>query len=263
MKRSIRYCTLLTLAAAVLTISCSTESSQNQPVTSTTNSSTSSASPAQEASNRNNAFVRIVHAVPGARAVDIFVDDTKVFADAAYKSVTPYKELSNDRHMFRVRPAGQDSTQPMTESNQSFSSGNHYTIVALPSDATGKAVTLKIIDDNIVPPSSGKAKLRVIHAAADAGEVSVYAQGKDDALFDGVNYQSITSYAEIDPMTVTLEVRPEDQNQAILMMPNARFEADHLYSIIVVGKAKGAPRLEVIKVEDKLGDTVSSAIKQE
>lgn len=143
--------------------------------------------------------------------------------------------------------------QPIAENSEGLSGGNHYTVVAMPRDAAGREVTLRIVNDRLTPPSAGKAKVRVIHAAPDAGEVDVYARGRDDALFDGVNVETATTYTEVDPMTATLEVRPEGQQQAVLAVPNARFEAGKIYTIIVMGRTRGTPRLEAVTVEDQLG----------
>ena len=98
---------MLLLAAA-----CSNETKQTQPVISKTGSGTSTAPPAKEAGQRDNALVRVINAVPGNVSFDIFADDKKVFESVAFKNVTPYKELSDDRHSFRVRNAGQDMAQP-------------------------------------------------------------------------------------------------------------------------------------------------------
>jgi hypothetical protein len=242
------------IALLLLMGACARESTQNQPVTTTTNAGTATAPPAREAERRDNALVRVVHAVPGAQAVDVFTDDTRTFTNVAYKTVTPYREISDDRHAFRVRPQGQDqTTAPLAENSENLGGGNHYTVVALPRDATGREATLRIFSDRLTPPTAGKAKVRVVHAAPDAGEVDVYARGREDALFGGVNVETATTYTEVDPMTVTLEVRPEGQQQAVLTVPNARFEAGKIYTIVVMGRTRGTPRLEAVIIEDQLG----------
>ena len=248
---------VLVLFALLLVAACSREANQNQPVTTTTNSGTSSAPPATEVKQRGNALVRVIHAVPGSAAVDVFADDTKVFTGIAYKTTSPYREVSGERHTFRIRPAGQDTAQPLAENSEGLSDGRHYTVMAM-ADANGTP-TLYIYDDDLVPPSSGKAKVRLIHASADAGEVDVYAKQGNKKLFGGVNALSQTSYTEVDPMTATLEVRPEGQNNAVLTIPNAKFNAGDSYTIVLTGKAKGAPKLEATVIEDKLGGTTTDA----
>ena len=53
-------------------------------------------------------------------------------------------------------------------------------------------------------------------------------------------------------MTATLEVRPEGQNNPVLTIPNAKFNANTTYTVVVIGKAKGTPKLEAMIIEDKL-----------
>lgn len=244
------------LATALLLVaSACTGSNQNQPVTTTTNANgntqTTTAPPAREAERRDNALARFIHAIPGGGAVDVFADDRRAFTNVAYKSVTPYQEIPDDRQTFRVRPTGQDTANPLVEDAEGFGDGGHYTIIALPTD-DGRA-DLRFVRDQITAPSSGRARVRVIHAAAGVGEVDVYARGNNNALFDGINFPSETSYNEIEPMTGTLEVRREGQNTAALTIPNARFEAGKNYTIIVVGRAQGTPRLEAVVITDEIG----------
>ncbi len=241
----------LLLTGLMLLMAACGDANRNQPVTTTTNKGSSTAPPAAQVEDRDNALVHVIHAIPGGATVDVFAENNKAFTNVAYKSVTPYREIPDDRQTFRVRPTGQDTATPLVEDSEGFSDGQHYTIIALPTD--GGRADLRFVRDNISVPSSGKAKVRVIHAAAGVGEVDVYARGNNDALFDGVNFPSESSYNEIDPVTGTLEVRREGQNTAALTIPNARFEAGKIYTVIVMGRATGTPRLEAIIVEDQLG----------
>lgn len=242
------------LWSLLITLSACTGSNQNQPVTTTTNSNgrtaTTTAPPSSQVEDRDKALARVVHAIPGAGAVDVFAENNKVFTKVAYKSVTPYREIPDNRQTFRVRPTGQDTATPLVEDSEGFSDGQHYTIIALPTD--GGRADLRFVRDNISAPSSGKAKVRVIHAAAGVGEVDIYARGNNHALFDGIDFPSESSYNEIDPFTGALEVRREGQNTPALTIPNARFEAGKIYTVIVMGRATGTPRLEAVIVEDQL-----------
>lgn len=243
---------VLGLVALLLLAACSNESNQNQPVTTTTSAGTSNAPPATEVKQRGNALVRVIHAVPTGPSVDVFADKTKVFTGIAYKTTSPYKEVSGERHTFR-----QDTAQPLAENSEGLSDGMHYTDVAM-ADANGKP-TLYVCGDDIVPPSSDRAKVRVIHASADASEVDVYAKEGDKKLFGGLNALSETTYSEFDPMSGTLEDRPEGKNNAVLTIPNAKFQASNTYTVVVTGKVKGTPKLEAMIIEDKLGGTTRSA----
>jgi hypothetical protein len=94
--------------------------------------------------------------------------------------------------------------------------------------------------------------VRVIHASADAGEVDVYAREGNKKLLGSVDFRNATSYSEFDRMSGTIEVRPAGKTNAVLTIPNAKFGAGDIYTIVVVGKAKGTPKLEAMIMEDKL-----------
>ena len=247
----------LLLAALFLAAACSSEPKQTQPVISKSDSGTSTAPPAKEASQRDNALVRVINAVPGTKAIDVFADDQKVFEGVSFKSVTPYKELSDNRHSFRVREAGKDNEQPIAENSEGLSGGKHYTILILPNQ--NDKTTVSIIDDNITAPPDNKAEVRVINASPDAGEVDIVDKSANKKVFSGVNFQSNTRYTALDPTKTTFEVRQEGQDKPVLTVPNANFEKGKYYTIIVAGHTKGMPKLQALMVEDQLAGTPATA----
>jgi hypothetical protein len=251
------------LVALFLIAACNSETKQTESVTTTTEKGTSTAPPAKEVESRSNVLVRMAHAIPGTPAVDLFVDDAKSFTDVSYKTVTPYKEISSGKHTYRLRLTGQDTAQPLAEGSDRLSdAGAHYTLWALTgTGALSKAVDLKFIKDDLSPPANGKAKVRVLNSSPDMGEVDIYVQGKQDALFKGINFADENAYKEIDPINSALEVRPEGKNFAALTIPNANFEAGKLYTIFIVGQTKGTTKLEGVVVSDALSNSTSTSDK--
>jgi hypothetical protein len=251
---------LLLTAVLLFVAACSSEPKQTQPVISKTDSGTSTAPPAKEVGQRNNALVRVINAAPGATSVDVFADDQKAFDSVSFKKVTPYKELSNARHTFRVRMTGTDSDQPIAENSEGLAGGKHYTILIMP--GTNDKTTVTVINDNITAPTSDKAEVRVIHAAPDTGEVDVVDKSANKKLFSGVNFERETSYTSIEPTKTTLEVRPQGQDNAVLRIPEANFEKGKYYTIVVTGQAKGTPKLEALMIEDQLAGTPATAANE-
>jgi hypothetical protein len=238
------------LLALLFMAACSPESQRMEPVTTTTDKGATTAPPAKDAEKHDKALVRVIHALPGFAAVDTFVGNNKEFGDIIYKTVTPYKEVADVQELFVIKPAGKDSAAPFAQNSEGISGGDHYTAIAMPAP-DGKA-TLRVVADKLTPPPSGKASVRVINASPDAGEVDIVVKGKEHNLFGGVNPETVTTYNEIDPMTVSLEVRPQGKKNVLLTVPAITFDAGHLYTIVLTGKANGAPKLEAIKVDDQL-----------
>lgn len=170
----------------------------------------------------------------------------------AFKKVTPYKELSDDRHSFRVRQAGQDTAQPVAEKSKDLMGGKHYTIVVMPD--TNDKTAVDVVNDNITAPPTDKALVRVIHASPDAGDVDIVDKRGGEKLFSSLIFQKGTDYLVVDPINTTLEIRQEGQDKAIVTLPNPNFEKGKFYTIVVTGNLKGTPKLQALTVEDQLSN---------
>jgi Domain of unknown function (DUF4397) len=237
------------LALPLMILGCQQESTRNAPVSTSSPAGQSTAPAAAAAERRNMALVRVVHAIPAGSTVDIFADDNKVFDGLAYKAVTPYREIHGQRYTFRLRPAGMNQANPLASNAEGLTDGNHYTVFALPGD--GEAASLRVVADTHSLPSRGKARVRVVHASGDAGQLDVYAVGRTNVVFDRVDFQSVTDYDEMDPLSGSLELRPEAESNVMLTVPNIRLDAGKTYTIVIVGRVRTAPKLEAFVIEDQ------------
>ena len=58
------------------------------------------------AHNSSNAYVRVVHAAPGAGPVDVYVDGAKLLSDFKFGTVTNYVTVAAGCHKIQVTPYG-------------------------------------------------------------------------------------------------------------------------------------------------------------
>ena len=242
-------------AAVILTIgaiaACDrTKASSTSPVTTTSPAGTSTAPSAAAADKRDEALVRVVHAIPASAPVDIYAGDLTVFDNLSYKSVTAYRALDGKRYTFAVRPAGMANAKPLSSNTEGLDDGEYYTVFALPGD--GNAAHLRVVQDVMTPPAAGKARLRVIHGGADAGEVDIYATGTPAALFDGVDFQSVTEYDDVDPVNGEIEVKAGGQPAPLVKVAIAHLEAGKFYTLVIVGRVRSTPKIEAFLIEDAL-----------
>lgn len=237
------------LVIPLMVTGCQRDTTENSPVTTKSPSGTTTAPSSEAAEERDMALVRVVHAIPGGGSVDVFADDTRAFDGLAFKAVTPYRELDGQRYTFRLRTAGQTQGNPLASNTERLDDGDYYTVFALPGD--DNTATLRVVQDDHSRPRDGKARVRVVHASRDAGEVDLYAAGREDSLFDAIDFRSVSDYDEIDPVTGALELRPEGQSTVALSVPNVRMDAGKSYTIVVVGGVKTTPKLEAFVIEDQ------------
>ena len=95
--------------------------------------------------------------------------------------------------------------------------------------------------------------MRVVNAAAAADEIDLFAQGSDDALVGGVDFQSISDYDEVDPRNGTLDIRLGGEDRPIASVANINLEAGKSYTVVVVGNQGRGSKLEAFVIEDVVG----------
>lgn len=239
----------------VLAAGCGRDATRDSSIRTTSAGEQSTAAAASDAEKRGVALVRAVYAIPAGANVDVFADDARIFDGLAYRAATAYRELKAERYSLRLRPAGMNRATPLASNSERLSAGGYYTLFLLPGD--GEAATLRVATDHNVPADAARARLRIVHASRDAGELDVYATGRQDALFDGVDFQSVTDYHAIEPVAGPLELRPDHQPAAMLTVPDVHLDAGKSYTLVVVGRVRTAPKLETLLVGD---EAVPSAV---
>jgi hypothetical protein len=224
MKRTMTTAGLSALAvSAMLVTGCNKESSQTAPVASESGGAASKAPESGAQADKNDqALVRVIDAAPDAAALEVTADKNPVFTRVEYKDVTPYKALPANFDDFAVKLAGQDAAAPLAENSESIMSGRHYTLVIFPDAPAAKTdaqraegektvaekkLAIDVIADDLQPPSAGKARVRVINAAAGTDDIEVFLRGQKDALFNDVDFKEAIAYKEVDPVKTTLEWR--------------------------------------------------------
>jgi hypothetical protein len=212
MKRTMTTAGLTALGLSVMLVTgCNKESNQTSPVASESGGAASKAPESGQAAEKNDqALVRVIDASDSS-PVEVTADKNAVFTRVEYKEVTPYKAIPANFDDFAVKPAGQDSAANLAENSESIMSGRHYTLVIFPeanaANAKDKKVALDVIADDLQPPSAGKARVRVINAAAGTDDIEVFMRGEKDALFTDVDFKEAIAYKEIDPVKTTIEWR--------------------------------------------------------
>jgi len=231
------------LIAILGTAACNKKTEQPTS-TATSEGQTSTAAAGTTAARQDRALVRFVNADPGHATADLWFGDMKAFSDVAYKAVTPYTELPADRSTFKLRASGQNTD--VATNNEGLYAGRHYTLVAIrKQDGTN---ILRAVSDDLDAPSAGKAKVRMINAAPNAGELDlVQARDRKNEIFDGIDFDSPTSFKEVEPGN--FEVRHDDNKAPALRLPQLSVQPDKFYTVIITGDRA----VESIRIEDQLG----------
>jgi len=232
--------------AGILSAGCKA-SDETGAVTSRSGGSTSEAPAADAVEERDMALVRVVNAVPGAE-VTIWAGDSSAFQGVAYKKATEYREIPDDRFNFSIRAAGPES-EALAENRENLDDGGHYTLVALPSADDPADRTLRVLNDHHEPADSAKARIRFVNTIPGDDNVELSMRGRDDPLFDRVNFATEAGWKEIEPGSGTLVVRPDGKNTTLASLPNASLEGGKSYTFVLAGTASNP---ELIRIVDEV-----------
>lgn len=188
------------------------------------------------------ASLRIVHASPGAPAVDVFADNVLLVSDLAYGQVSPYVDVNPGTYNIVVRVAGTDTV--VYESDPlAFLTDARITAVAAgtvgstdPADAFRVLPLFEAFTDYGAPAS-----VRVVHASPDAPTIDV------DVGDDGtVEIATLTRFEATPPEGIAL---PATSLQLGIVANGARLTAfttptlpDSDLFVIAIGLLSDLPR---------------------
>ena len=129
--------------------------------------------------DRTKAQLRLVNASTGYSALDLVVDDTRLQSDVAYGATDRYVEVDPDATATEVTRAGSSAALASTE--PALNEGDRYTLVAYGDEGSLRTA---LLDDNANDPDSGKARVSVLNATADADTLDVYLTADNIDLID-------------------------------------------------------------------------------
>ena len=156
--------------------------------------------------DRTKAKLRLVNA-SAYSALDLIVDDERRFSAVPYGDSARYAEIDPKNTESDIRRAG--ASTPLLRFTPSLSKNQSYTVLAYGAEG---ALRSQVLDDNTDAPPSGRARLRVVNAAADAGVLDVYVTDTGESLNDavplhaGAKVGEVTSYTTFDNGTRRLRV---------------------------------------------------------
>lgn len=183
------------------------------------------------------AYVRVIHASPGAGKVDVFVNHTELLKNFTFGTVTSYVKLDAGNYRIRVAPAGKGAGSAVIDETVTVKSGDFYTAAALGT----KSFSLKVfVDKNST--QNGKASVRVYHLSPNAGPVDVAVGGKK--VISRLKYENASGYLAVAPGSYDFKVTAV--NPGVTLDLPATLKAGNVYSVFAIGLYKGSPALQFV-----------------
>lgn len=186
-------------------------------------------------------YIRVLHAVPNAPAVDIYANDMIIARNIPYKKFTEYFQVTPGPYNIKVYPTGEQEDFVL-DADLTIPSNTITTIAAI---GLLPEIDLLPILDPIQDKDPGKVCVRFVHLSPNAPAVDITTPN-GTILFDDVAYEEIMDYICINPGRIAIQARVAGTDQVVLKVPNIRLLPNRFYTIYAIGLVGETPPLQVL-----------------
>ena len=174
-------------------------------------------------------------ATTDAQPVDLLIDGAVALANVPYGSVSDYGPVAAGTRNFKIQPSSTPGAY-IYDQNQAISGGYDNSLAAYSIQGTGSA-GVAFLQDNNLPPPTGKATLRFVNAGSDSTAYDAYVNS--NKLVAGIAPATASAYQTLDAATYTLGFDPAGTTTVAASL-SAVLAAGHVYTVYVYGRSGSA-----------------------
>jgi hypothetical protein len=185
-------------------------------------------------------YVRLAHLSPDTPDVDVYLSTVgssakpKVFPGVGYGVVSTYLTVPTGTYAVAMRGAGAPaSAAPVLTTNVTVDAGKAYTVAGVGRHAD---LGLRVIPDDLTPPSGGKAKVRIVQASVHAPVLTASISG-GATIANDIAFATTTDYLDVAPGRWTLRVRGTNNGPASNL--SVHLQPGDVYSLLVLDAKSG------------------------
>ncbi len=185
--------------------------------------------------------LRFVHALPGAPAVDVFVDNLLAARNLDYASATRYLNVKLGDHIIAVTPVGtgaQPSGTPLLNAKVTVSTDKLAQLVVI--EGTPDKPEAGVFDQDLGPVAPGNTRLTAVHAIKDAPAVDIL-RADGSPLIQGLKYGEGYGAFDIPASSADIAVVPAGGtvSGAVLTASGVGLVAGTHNTIVALGTVEG------------------------
>lgn len=189
--------------------------------------------------------VRVIHTVPDAPNVDVYVNDEMVVDDLAYGDYTDYLSVLEGTYEVELYVAGTKDS-PVLSDTLTISDNSILTIAAVGNLSDIEFLAINDADEDKTPERS---MVRFLHLSPNAPAVDITLPD-GTVVFSNISFEQITPYIDVMPMDYTLQVRVAGTDDIVLTVPNVTLKEDEYYTVYAIGLVGEDPELQALLIED-------------
>lgn len=186
------------------------------------------------------ANLMVVNASPNGSNIDVSVNSSVFINNLAYPGNSGYKAVAAGNANIVVTPTG--STTAFLNGTMLLEKNTSYTFYVVDSAHERKASFTK---DDRSAPSSGKAKVRLLHLSPNSPNIDVSINGTANSSFNNRGFNDFMvnttyhNFTEVDAAGATLQVKLAGTSTVIATIPAITLTAGKIYTFIIKGFSGG------------------------
>lgn len=194
-------------------------------------------------------FVQAATAVP--TNVDLRVDGKSIQTAIGFGQTATYRTISSGSHKFEVFASGTTSNP---YASASVSIGPYTTVFGAGPFSSGIPALVPFTDDNTIP-TTGNARLRIIHMAPTANSLDIYVVPTGNGIaglnpqVSGLTYQNPSNYLPLSANTYDVVVTVNNQ-QVILINDTYTFTSQQVRTVVILDQPNGGSPFSQIILND-------------
>ena len=191
------------------------------------------------------AQLRAFHASPNAPNVDILVDNAVAAGNVPYLTAVGFVAVPSGARNVKVNAAGTSTT--VIDVTPTLAPGKAYTAYAVGFLASISAL---LVEDNLTAPTTGNAKIRVIHGSPDAPNVDILAN--NNRVLSNVPFKTASDYLVVPAGAYNFKVNVAG-TATTATQADVTLAAGKVYTAIAVGSvaATATNKLGIRLLTDK------------
>jgi hypothetical protein len=106
--------------------------------------------------------------------------------------------------------------------------------------------TVRLYQDNLSAPSSGKAKIKFINLSGGAPSTLIFSDDKGTILSSNLERYNQSGYSEINAGSMTIQVKGAAQSQILATLESEEFIAGKIYTVYLIGSTTSTLSIHTI-----------------
>lgn len=194
--------------------------------------------PGASAGAADDGMLRLAHLSPDTPAVDVYVDSVSdpgagiTLAGVGYGTVSAYQAVTPGTYAVSMRKAGAPANSPpVLSTTVEVQQHSARTVAGL---GRFDSLGLSVLDDDLSTPPAGRARVRLIAAAASSGSIAATVGGSP--VSPGLAFATASGYVDVPGGATSLQVTPGGGTPTDLPVDLA---AGSVYSLLVLDRSGG------------------------